>query len=343
MNDPARKASPARVLVAGASGFLGSWLCRSLSSQGRPVIGAVRSRPKPDSLFVQLGLEKSIALVEAGTLDLAGAVTLIEKTRPDLIFNLIGQSQIALSVAEPAGTVCANTHVGWALCEAARMTGRPIRFVQASTDALYPPMPRGEGASETTPADCTNVYEASKAALDLLLVSYARTFGMPIAIARLGNIYGPGDAHRARIIPSLLHAIATGEPPLLRGGGRAVRSLLYVDDAITGLELIAEAAAGKGQGEIINLSGPQPLTILEIARNVLAAAGASHLEPRVEDDAPGSVSIKFSSSAKALRLLGWTAAATFEDGLAATIAWDRSHRQAVASLGPKPDQVPANG
>ena len=320
-----------RILVTGASGFVGSWLCHRLKEQGAHVIGAVRRRPLPDSLFCELGLPDRIDVVDAPLTDAGAAAALIDKAGPDVIYNLIGQSQIALSLSEPARTVESNTFSGWALCEAVRLSGRHIPFVHASTDALYPALPAGEKATETTPVHCSNVYEASKAALDLLLLSYARTFGMPIAIARLGNIYGPGDAHRARIIPSLLHAIATGEPPVLRGGGRAVRCLLFVDDAIQGLQLIAAEAPGRARGEIINLSGPQPMTILEISRVVLAAAGAHHLAPRIEDDS-GPVSIKVSSSEKAQQLLGWSASTPFAEGVAAAIAWERGRASLLQEM-----------
>ena len=321
--------SPVNVLVTGATGFLGSWLCNNLTANGHHVTGTVRIQPAPGSLFHQLGLQERIHLLETSHLDVARATKILDRVIPDVIFNLAGQSQIALSVSDPARTFHSNTYVGWALCEALRLSGRPIRLVQVSSDAAYLPLADGSPPDETSALDCANVYESSKAALDFLILAYVKSYHLPLTIARLGNVYGPGDANRARLVPSILAAIAANERPLLRGGGRAVRSLLYVEDAVRGLIALAVAANGLGRGDIFNLCGAPPRTVLEIARAVLAAAGAGHLEPRVEDDGSGFTSVKISSSSKAQRLLGWSPMTPLDAGLAKTIDWDRKHRPSM--------------
>ena len=112
------------------------------------------------------------------------------------------------------------------------------------------------------------------------------------------------------------------EQHLLQGGGRAVRGLLYIDDAVAGLLCLGEKAA-KVQGEIFNISSGQPLTTLAIAQAVIAAAGARGVEPEIVDQDPGATSIRYSSPEKMRRSLGWAPVTTLEQGLAAVIAWQR--------------------
>ncbi|NBC96114.1 MAG: NAD-dependent epimerase/dehydratase family protein [Deinococcus-Thermus bacterium] len=301
-------------LVTGASGFVGSWLVHRLAQDGVAV--AAQMRRPPSGLFAALGLDSDPRVTLHVDEDAAGVLAAVA---PDELFHLAGKSQVGELMKAPATAMEANAREGWLLFEALRGLARPPRTVVASTDAIY-----GEtgarAATEDDPPRATGPYEVSKLMLDAAARCYASVFGLPIAVARLGNVYGPGDANTARIVPSVLSAIRGGGVPHLRGGGRAVRSLLHVDDCIAGLRLLAAHAGDDGvRGQAFNLSGSAPMTTHEIARTVLDAFGLTEAQPEITEGAPGETSVKYSSSLRLEQTLGWSPRLSLADGIATIV------------------------
>lgn len=295
-------------LITGASGFIGSWLTKALAASGVPVVAQMRGAPS--ALFTRLAAGGDITIHSDA--DIAAA---IGKHKPTTVFHLAGMSQIAQANQNPALAYEANARATWTMLDALRRMPEPARCVIASTDSLYGETD-GKAAVEDDPVRAAGPYETSKHIAELAARSFATSYGMPVTIARLGNVYGSGDANGARIIPSVLAALSAGSVPQLRGGGRAVRSLLHVQDCIRGLRILADAAERHDvRGEAFNLSGTPALTTAEIARIALDAFGQLDAEPTITDDAPGETSFKFSDSSKLRETLGWVPEWTLEAGL----------------------------
>ncbi len=300
------------VLVTGASGFVGCWLIRSLADGGRRVVAQMR-RP-PSALFSRLALDQH-PLVETVVDPSTPAV--LARTLPDEVFHLAGMSQVAAAAKQPAAAYEANARQTWLLLEAIRALPAPPRTVVASTEGIYGETPTGP-ATEEHPLNASGAYETSKLMADIAARTYARQFGLPVVVARLGNVYGPGDANAARIVPSIVAAVQAGGVPHLRGGGRAVRSLLHVNDCIAALRLLAAHAGDSGvAAEAFNVCGEPAMTTLEIARTVLDAFGHVDLAPTISDAAPGETSVRVSSSAKLRTRLGWSPGIGLAAGLSA--------------------------
>lgn len=298
------------VLVTGASGFVGSWLTLRLAQAGTQVVAQMRRAPPP--LFCGLGLadHAGVRVVVDGAMD-----DVLRQTRPEVLYHLGGMSQVGEAMRHPATAMEANARASWVLFEALRGLDTPPRTVVASTDSIYGET-GGRAARENDPPNALGPYEVSKLMMDQAARSYAWIFGLPLVVARLGNVYGPGDANTARIVPSVVKAIGDGGVPHLRGGGRAVRSLLHVEDCIAGLRLLADHAADDGiRGEAFNLSGGAPMTTLQIARMTLDAFGHGDLDPEITEGAPGETSVKYSSTARIETALGWRPRIPFETGI----------------------------
>ncbi|MGB8815067.1 MAG: NAD-dependent epimerase/dehydratase family protein [Paracoccaceae bacterium] len=296
------------VLITGASGFVGAWLTAALADSGLVVVAQMRGTPS--RLFAQLGLTERVTIVQSD--DIAATIA---AHQPAVIYHLAGMSQIAEAMKNPISAFEINARTSWLMLDALRQMPKPARCVIASTDSLYGET-GGKAAVESDPLRALGPYETSKRIAELAALSYAATYGLPITVARLGNVYGPGDANGARIIPSVIRAIRTGGVPQLRGGGRAVRALLHVQDCIAGLRVLADAADQPGiQGEVFNLSGSPALTTHEIARAGLDAFGRPDAEPLITEDAPGETSVKLSSSAKLQARFGWQPVWTLDAGL----------------------------
>ena len=217
----------------------------------------------------------------------------------DVVIHLAAQTIVAEAYADPVATFEANVALAWRVVSAAP------RSVFASTDQVYgprPPVPVGEDA----PLAPEGPYATSKAAADLLV----RTLPGCV-VARLANVYGPGDRHATRLVPGVVAALREGRRPVVRGDGSARRDLIHVDDVVSALLVIAERGE---EGEAYNVGTGEPHSVLEVVETAVRVAG-SDLEPEVLGDAPpGEGGERALDSAK-LRALGWAPRVGLEEGL----------------------------
>jgi CDP-glucose 4,6-dehydratase len=144
-------------------------------------------------------------------------------------------------------------------------------------------------------------------------------------VARCGNIYGGGDLNWSRIVPGTLKAALEGQAPVLRSDGTLTRDYLYVADVVDAYLALANHADQDGvRGEAFNFSPQQPLTVLEITRATLAAAGRPDLKPKILGTAQGEIKDQYLDAGKAFRVLDWAPRYGLEEGLEATAAWYRA-------------------
>ena len=311
------------VLVTGATGLVGSWLCRALGDRGARVIAFVRDMD-PQSELIRSGRIQRTTVVNGrleGADDVERAVV---DHDVDSIFHLGAQTIVDTAIRSPRATLESNVAGTWNVLEAARLhPGLVERVVVASSDKAYgtsDELPYHEGM----PVRAGSPYDVSKACTDLVAQSYAFTYGTPAAIARCGNIYGGGDLNWSRIVPGTLRSLALGEQPVLRSDGTYLRDYLYVDDVVDAYLQLGESLPGEGAtGEAFNFSDESPLTVWEIYRAVCRAAGAGDVEPVVLGRAAHEIHDQYLSAAKAREVLGWKCGHPLDDALAETATWYR--------------------
>lgn len=240
------------------------------------------------------------------------------------VIHLAAQSQVGVANRNPVATFDSNIRGTWVLLDAARRCPSVEQVVTASSDKAYgsqPILPY----TERQPLAGINPYDVSKACADLIAQSYSRAFGLPVAITRCGNFFGPGDLNWNRLVPGTVRSLLLGERPVIRSDGRMVRDYLYVLDGVFAYLRIAEAmAAGLPvSGEAFNLSLEQPLTVLELVARIQNVMGTD-LPPDVRAEAINEIDHQYLSSAKARDMLGWAPRFSLDQGLAATVEWYRS-------------------
>jgi CDP-glucose 4,6-dehydratase len=178
---------------------------------------------------------------------------------------------------------------------------------------------------EDAPLAPTDPYGASKAAADLLARSYARSFELPVAVARLTHVYGGGDLEFSRLVPDACRGLVAGDRPVLRSDGTPVRELLYVEDAVAAYLAIAASLDDPGhRGRAWNAGGGEPLAVAEIVRRLARAAGTD-LEPEVRGEPAERPDRQELDSSAIRHELGWAPAWDLDRGLAATYAWYEAH------------------
>ncbi|MCU0312001.1 MAG: GDP-mannose 4,6-dehydratase [Acidimicrobiales bacterium] len=317
-----------RVLVTGATGMVGSWLCRRLLDEGADV-GALVLDADPQSELYRSGTVDRLRVMNGDLADADAVDRAVVGFEADTVVHLGAQTIVGAARRSPAATFATNVAGTWNLLESCRLHRDLVeRVVVASSDKAYgtsPDLPYREGM----PLDGIAPYEASKSCADLVSRSYALTYDLPVAIARCGNIFGGGDLNWSRIVPGTLRSLSRDEQPVLRSDGTFVRDYLHVDDVVDAYLTLAEAVTDPAlRGEAFNFSDEAPRTVLEIYEATCAAFGA-HVEPLVLDEAVGEIRDQYLDATKAREVLGWAPRTGLEDGLARTVGWYRDHFAAV--------------
>lgn len=264
--------SAQKALVTGISGFIAGHLARSLAAEGEEVVGVGR-RPPEDA---ETALACRLAALDLRDFDATLALLLTE--RPHTVYHLAATSFLHAAVTDgPRAMLETNVAATWNLLEACRRAETPV-LVIASSDKQY-------GALAEPPYDDNDstaflnggVYELSKAQQDQSARLYAGLYDTPaVRVARLVNIYGPGDRQWTRIVPGTIRRTYRGERPRVTAGkaGEALREYLFVEDAVAALHALAADAATRGNAPLRREDGKLARVAFNIPSGHRLAAAA---------------------------------------------------------------------
>jgi CDP-glucose 4,6-dehydratase len=319
----------ATTLVTGASGVVGGWLVAALLQRGERVM-VLKRAAAPGSLLEREGLEARCEVVCGDVADEALMARIVADGGVQTIFHLAAQSIVGSADHRPAETFTTNIKGTWAVLEAARVAGVRRVVVAGSRNAYGERTP--SPYTEDMALAPTHAYDVSKAATDLIGRSYWHTYGLPVAVTRLANVYGGGDRNPSRLVPELVSAALDGRAPRLRTDGTPQRDFLYVEDAVTAYLAIADAlddpAAG-ARGEAFNAGGGRPVSVREVVATLERIVGTplnavyDAAEPGAADAGP---SRQYVDTAKIERICGWRPSVDLEEGLRRTVEWYRARR-----------------
>ena len=311
-----------RVLVTGATGIVGSWLVRELLAQGANVAALVRDAD-PQSELLRSGDIQRCTVFNGVVEDFWTLERAISLHEAEYVFHLAAQTIVGVAQRNPFTTFEANVRGTYNLLEACRIHASIVRgVVVASSDKAY-----GEVDAlpyvETMPLQGRQPYEVSKSCTDLIASSYCHSYGVPVTIARCGNIYGGGDLNWSRIVPGTIRSLLRRERPIIRSDGASRRDYIYVKDVVSAYMLLGERSGDVGvRGEAFNFSDESPLTVMEIVNAIRRLMG-SDLGPDVRNTARGEIRNQYLSAAKARGTLDWRVTFDRDDALRETIAWYR--------------------
>ncbi len=244
---------------------------------------------------------------------------IFEKEHPNIVVNFAAESHVDRSIDNPDIFLKTNILGTGVLMDACRKYGID-RYHQVSTDEVYGDLPLDRPDlffTETTPLHTSSPYSASKASADLLVLSYFRTFKLPVTISRCSNNYGPYHFPEKLIPLMIANALADKELPVY-GKGENVRDWLYVEDHCSAIDLIIH----KGKvGEVYNIGGHNEKTNLEVVKIILQELGKSEDLIKYVTDRPGHDMRYAIDPTKIHKELGWLPATKFNDGIKKTIKW----------------------
>ena len=185
--------------------------------------------------------------------DIAAVDKLFQEEKPDVVVNFAAESHVDRSIENPGVFLQTNIIGTQVLMDACRKYGIK-RYHQVSTDEVYGDLPLDRPDlffTEETPLHTSSPYSSSKAGADLLVMSYYRTYGLPVTISRCSNNYGPYHFPE-KLIPLMIANALADKPLPVYGEGLNVRDWLYVEDHCKAIDLIIH----KGKvGEVYNVGG----------------------------------------------------------------------------------------
>jgi CDP-glucose 4,6-dehydratase len=310
-----------RVFVTGATGMVGSNLVHRLLEDGAFVVALVQDWDTQSELM-RSGDINRVNVVSGALEDISALRRAVNKFEVDTVFHLGAQTIVGTALRNPLETFEANVRGTYQLLEVCREQPALVqRVVVASSDKAY-----GDSAAlpytEDMPLQGLHPYDVSKSCTDLIAQTYAHTYGLPVTVARCGNIFGPGDLNWSRIIPGTISAALENKPVRLRSDGSNQRDYIFVDDVVDAfLHLAGASERDDVRGQAFNFSPERPLTVLEVVRSVLEVMEKTHLEPIIEDTAKAEIQHQYLDSSKAARLLEWQAAYSLNAGLERTVPW----------------------
>ena len=309
-----------RILVTGGCGFIGSHLVRRLLRE-HPELEVVNidlltyaGRPEnvadvaddPRYTFVQGDISSADDVARAA----AGC---------DGIINVAAESHVDRSIMGGDEFVTTNVMGTKRLLDHAREHG--LRYLQVSTDEVYGDVEAPHRSREGDPLHGSSPYAASKAAGDLMVLAYARTYGLNASITRGSNTYGPYQFPE-KLIPLFTTNAIDGKPLPLYGDGMQVREMLFVEDHCSAIDLVFHA--GKA-GEAYNVGAEHEVPNIETAHRIIELTGADPSILTHVPDRPGH-DRRYALDCAKLRALGWERRTDFDTGLALTVEWFRENR-----------------
>jgi len=274
------------------------------------------------SRFEAEGFRERCTLVDASLTDLDSLRRVLDAHDVSSVFHLAAQTQVGVANRSPLGTWETNVRGTYLLLEAVRERASGTRVVVASSDKAY-----GSHAElpyrEDFALQPSYPYDVSKAATDLMARSYAATFGMPVAVTRLANVYGPGDVNWARVVPDTARALVRGERPVIRSDGTPERDYLFVEDAVAAYLAVAGSLDDPGnRGRAWNVGSGEPRSVLQIVNRLIAISGRD-VEPDIQGTGVphGEIDRQYLDSSVIREELGWAPEWDLDRGLRATWEW----------------------
>ncbi|MBM3680341.1 MAG: dTDP-glucose 4,6-dehydratase [Actinobacteria bacterium] len=309
-----------RVLVSGGCGFIGSHLVRRLVREHPDLevvnIDLLTYAGRPENV-ADLADEPRYAFVHG---DIANADDVARAAEGcDGIINVAAESHVDRSIMGGDEFVTTNVLGTKRLLDHARAHG--LRYLQVSTDEVYGDVEAPHRSVETDPLHGSSPYAASKAAGDLLVLSYARTYGLNASITRGSNTYGPYQFPE-KLIPLFTTNAFDGKELPLYGDGMQVREMLFVEDHCAAIDLVYHHGAA---GEAYNVGAEHEVPNIETAHRIIELTGADPASLVRVADRPGH-DRRYALDCAKLRALGWERRTDFDTGLARTVEWFRENR-----------------
>lgn len=317
-----------KILVTGGAGFIGSnfiyYMLNKYPDYKIVCLDALTYAGNLETLDGAMS-NKNFSFQKGDITDRELIFNLFENEQFDIVVNFAAESHVDRSIETPEVFLKTNILGTQVLMDASRKFGVK-RYHQVSTDEVYGDLPLDRPDlffTEETPIHTSSPYSASKAAADLLVLAYYRTYGMPVTVSRCSNNYGPYHFPEKLIPLMIANALNDKELPVY-GEGLNVRDWLYVEDHCRAIDLIVHN--GK-EGEVYNIGGHNEKANIEVVRLILKELNKPESLITYVTDRKGHDMRYAIDPTKIHTELGWLPETKFDDGIKKTVKWYLENRK----------------
>lgn len=316
------------ILVTGGAGFIGSnfifHLLRTYPSYRIICVDKLTYAGNLSTL-TSVMTNPNFRFVKADICDRKAINQLFEEEKPDMIVNFAAESHVDRSINNP-GIFSETNILGTDVLMDACLKYGIKRYHQVSTDEVYGDLPLDRPDllfTETTPLHPSSPYSSSKAAADLLVLSYFRTYGLPVTISRCSNNYGPYQ-YPEKLIPLMIVNALNNQQLPVYGNGQNVRDWLYVEDHCRAIDLVIHKGR---EGEVYNIGGHNEMANINIVKLICKELGKSEDLITYVADRKGHDLRYAIDPTKIYTELGWLPETKFANGIKKTIQWYLDNHQ----------------
>lgn len=304
-----------KLLVTGGAGFIGSNFIRYAVNKNYSVVNIdkLTYAGNPENLKDISG-HNNYRFVRGDIADSCLVESTFEEDI-DAIVNFAAESHVDRSISDASLFIKTNVEGTRVLLDAALSRG--VRFLQISTDEVYGSLGAQGYFTEDTPLSPNNPYAASKAAADLLVRAYFKTYGLPVNITRCSNNYGPNQ-HPEKLIPLTITNVLQDIPVPVYGDGHYIRDWLHVEDHCRAIEAVLQRGVA---GEVYNIGGGNERSNIELVKTILSLIEKDERLISFVGNRPGHDRRYAIDYAKINRDLGWSPLIHFDRGIAETVSW----------------------
>lgn len=309
-----------KILITGGAGFIGSAFVRSVIASPKGAkqsyeIVVVDKLTYAGDLARLAGLKGKFTFYKTDICDKPAIKRIFDTERPDIVVHLAAESHVDRSILGSDEFIETNVRGTQVILDAAKAFGVK-RFVHISTDEVYGDIEKGQFYEQTS-FNPSSPYSASKAAADLLVKAYIRTFGFPAIIIRPSNNYGPWQ-YPEKFIPVIIYKALKDQKIPVYGRGLNVREWLYVEDCADAIK----AVMNRGRtGEAYNLGSGNEMANIEVVKLILDILHKPYSLIGFVQDRPGHDLRYRLNSDKLRKELHWNARYNFEKAINTTIEW----------------------
>lgn len=316
------------VIVTGGAGFIGSnFIFYQLKNHPQDRIVCLDKLTYAGNLETLKNVmdNRNFRFVKADIADREDVERLFEEEKPDIVVNFAAESHVDRSIEDPGIFLKTNILGTQVLMDACRKYGIK-RYHQVSTDEVYGDLPLDRPDlffTEDTPIHTSSPYSSSKAGADLLVLSYYRTFGLPVSISRCSNNYGPYHFPE-KLIPLIISRALADQPLPVYGKGENVRDWLYVEDHCAAIDLVMRKGR---EGEVYNIGGHNERSNLDVVKTILKQLGKPESLITFVTDRPGHDMRYAIDPTKIHNELGWLPQTDFDTGIKKTVDWYLNNKE----------------
>lgn len=313
-----------KILVTGGAGFIGSEFVRQGVRKGYKIT-VVDKLTYAGDLERLHEVEDKFIFYKCDICNIKKIDSIFKKEKPGIIIHFAAETHVDRSIESSGAFIDTNIKGTQILLDVSKKY-KIDKFVHISTDEIYGDIKKGK-FYEDSPLKASSPYAASKAAADLLIKSYIRTYNFPAIIVRPSNNYGPWQ-YPEKFIPLSILRLLEGKKIPVYGKGENIREWLYVSDCAQAIWLITK----KGKiGQAYNIGSNIEKRNIDVAKKLVTLLGKSQNYIKFVKDRPGHDFRYFLDTKKIKKEVGWHPKINFDQGIRKTLAWCLEHRKWMLS------------